>query len=71
MSRLIVKPSSPQPEERADDRHRHGEQRDERRAPVLQEDEDDERDERHRISSVFTTSWIDVVTNGVVSKPIS
>ena len=35
--------------ERADERDRHREQRDERRAPALQEHEDDEDDEHHRL----------------------
>ncbi len=33
--------------ERADERHRHGNHRDERRPPVLQEEEDDDDDEDH------------------------
>ena len=35
-------------DERADERDRHGHQRNQRRAPVLQEDEDDDDDERDR-----------------------
>ena len=35
--------------ERADDRDGHGEQRDDRRAPGLQEDDDDEHDHRERL----------------------
>ena len=36
-------------DERADERDRHGHQRDQRRAPVLQEDEDDDDDEHDRL----------------------
>ena len=46
---LIEKPSSGKDDERADERHRHGDQRDQRRAPVLQEQEDDEDDEDDRL----------------------
>ena len=46
---LIEKPSSGKHGEGADQRHRHGDHRDERRAPVLQEQEDDEDDEDHRL----------------------
>ncbi len=38
----------PEAQKRADDGHGHREQRDQRRTPVLQKDEDDDRDERHR-----------------------
>ena len=38
-----------QPEERADDAHRHREHRDERRAPALQEEEHHQRHEHHRL----------------------
>ena len=49
VSTLIDMPNVEQPEERADDAHRHGEHRDERRAPALQKEEHDERDEHHRL----------------------
>jgi hypothetical protein len=42
--------------EGADDRHRHGEQRDDRRAPGLQEDDDDEHDQAMASSSVWITA---------------
>ena len=52
--------------ERADQRHRHGEHRDQRRAPVLQEQEHDEqRPACIASNSVLTTSSIDASTNGV------
>ena len=44
---LIEKPRSGKNGEGADERHRHGDHRDQRRAPVLQEEEDDEDDEDH------------------------
>ena len=36
--------------ERADDRHRHGHQRNERRPPVLEEDQHDDRHQDHRVA---------------------
>ena len=46
---LIEKPSSREDRERADQRHRHGHHRDQGRAPVLQEQIDDEHDEHDRL----------------------
>ena len=46
---LIEKPSSGKKRERADQRDRHGEQRDQRRAPALQEEEHDEDHEHDRL----------------------
>ena len=58
--------------ERTHQRNRHGEQRDERRPPVLQKQEDDQDDERRRPrASVFTTSRMPSVTGSVVSSEVS
>ena len=45
---LIEKPNASITRERADDRHRHGDQRDDRRAPGLQEHDHDDHDQHDR-----------------------
>ena len=54
--------------ERADERHRDRDRRDDGAAPGLQEHEDDQHDERDRLEQVFTTSAIDSSTTSVVLK---
>ena len=49
VSVLIEKPKSEHGGERADQRHRHGQHRDDRRAPVLQEQEHHGEHEQHRL----------------------
>ena len=46
---LTENPNSGKEHERADERDRHGQQRDQRRPPALQEDEDDEDDQEQRL----------------------
>ena len=53
---LIEKPSSGNTMNVPIERHRHREQRDEGRAPVLEEDEDDEDDQHTASKSVWTIS---------------
>ena len=53
--------------EGADDGHRHGDQRNDRRAPVLQEDQHDEATRMMASRRVLKTSLIDSRMKGVVS----
>ena len=46
---LIEKPNAEHHRERADHRHRHRDQRDDRRAPGLQEQDHDQHDQRDRL----------------------
>jgi len=48
--RVQAEPEGRHGGERADDRHRHGNQRDHRGAPVLQEDQHDNRHQGHRVA---------------------
>ena len=54
-------------DQRRDQRHRNGDGRDDRRAPALQEDEDDGDDEEQRLARVMSTSCIAAETKRVVS----
>ena len=66
---LIEKPSSGNTANVPIERHRHGEHRDQRRAPVLQEQEHDEDDEHHALRpSVFRISLMPSETGSVVSS---
>ena len=56
-----------QPGERPDERHRHGRERDEGGAPVLQEEEHHQEHSTIASARVFTTSRMDTSTNRVVS----
>ncbi len=56
---LIEKPGQIDRRQRADQRHRHGDGRDQRRAPVAQEEIDDaDDDDARRGPSASTTSWM-------------
>ena len=66
---LTENPKTGKKDEGADQRHRHGEHRDQRRAPALQEEEHDEDDEKQRgDQSVATISLHARGTRGVVSR---
>ncbi len=48
--RLMVRPNICMNDEGADQRHRHGQRRDQRRAPVAQEDEHDQGHQHERLA---------------------
>jgi hypothetical protein len=66
-SALIEKPSSVHHREGADQRHRHREQRDDRGAPGLQEQDHHQHHQQHRLEQRVTTASIEARTNCVGS----
>ena len=56
---LSEKPKAAMQEERADQRHRNRHDGNDRRAPCLQEQDDDEHDEHHRLEDRVTTASTD------------
>ena len=64
---LIEKPQRQHHRERADERHRHGDQRDDRGAPGLQEHDDHQHDQRDGFEQRVHDASIESRTNTVGS----